>query len=147
MRSIVVIFVFLSLIAHPSWSNPNWQHKQDSVQVLAVAQTIFNEARGESYMGKLAVATVIFNRATTKNKSFMEIVMEPHQFAYSTPKERPLKSYQECLTISRSLHDGSFRPLGSWNCFFNPDKCTPYWFKKMANKCRIGHHLFGKIKL
>ena len=120
----------------------------DSQDVIDVAWTIYNEAKGETYHGKCAVATVIYNRAMTKRKTYQAIVKEPNQFAYFEPSDDIDNTYyDQCLFLSRKMHNGKFEPLDNWNCFFNPDKCTPYWYKTMTNKSIIDHHLFGVIRL
>jgi spore germination cell wall hydrolase CwlJ-like protein len=47
----------------------------------AIALTIYGEARGESWEGKLAVGFVIMNRSRLWKKSIKEIVYAPNQFS------------------------------------------------------------------
>lgn len=43
--------------------------------------TVAMEAEGESYLGKLAVAFVIVNRAEYRGKSISDVVFEPYAFS------------------------------------------------------------------
>jgi spore germination cell wall hydrolase CwlJ-like protein len=119
--------------------------------VIDVAWTIWAEARGETTAGRRAVATVIYNRSKQSNKTLQQVVRAPKQFSpwnapcakakvYNTPV------FKECLRLSMNLHNGRFKPDGTWTHFFNPDLCHPYWFKDMTDVVIIGHHVFGTIK-
>src|ERR1043165_6216488 len=48
---------------------------------LAIARTVYGEARGEPLTGQQAVASVILNRARGSGKSPAEVAAAPHQFA------------------------------------------------------------------
>jgi len=134
-------FIMFVVLFHSLFANG------ESQDVLDVAYTIYREAEGESYRGKCGVATVIYNRAMTKRKTYQQIVKEPRQFAYPNPTETNNIYFNQCLFLSQQLHSGDFVPLDNWNAFFNPDKCTPYWYKTMTNLCIIDHHQFGCIDL
>ena len=133
--------LILFILTHPLFANGEHLY----TDVLDVAQTIYNEAQGESYEGKCAVATVIFNRAINKDKTYQQVVKQSKQFAYSIPIIMDNIYYDQCLEISKQLHAGTFVPLDNWNMFFNPDKCTPYWYKSMTNIHIIQHHKFGTL--
>jgi spore germination cell wall hydrolase CwlJ-like protein len=117
---------------------------------LDVAWTIYKEAEGELSYGQRAVATVIYNRSVRRNLSYSQVVRQPQQFSPWNSGKEPSVYYNEvfeyCMKISEELHNGTFVPMGPWDHFFNPDKCTPYWYKFMTNRCIIGHHLFGIVK-
>jgi len=117
--------------------------------ILDVAWTIYMEARGESRSGKLAVASVIHNRANSQNKTCGQIVRnKPYQFSCwfnGKPELYFNETFEQCLYISKVLHRGTFQPLDDWNHFFNPQLCNPSWGVAMVNKCLIGNHLFGTI--
>ena len=47
-----------------------------------IAMTVWGEARGESFQGKLAVAYVICNRMTKAQTSACAVVLKPWQFSF-----------------------------------------------------------------
>ena len=48
-----------------------------------IARVIYQEARGEKFIGKIAVGATILNRSAMWGRDILDIVMEPHQYAYS----------------------------------------------------------------
>lgn len=121
-----------------------------SDSVLDVAWTIYKEAEGESYVGKRAVATVIYNRSKTRHKTFSQIVRQPKQFSPwnsgAEPRYYPDIEFKKCLIISKQMHNGTFIPIDNWDHFYNPQKCSPYWSKNLVNFRIIGNHKFGLLK-
>ena len=116
---------------------------------IDIAWTIYMESRGEPMVGKLAVATVIYNRSIEKGISCGEVVRsKPYQFSCwkkSKPRLINNKVFSECLFIANMLHRGSFQPMDDWNHFFNASLCNPYWKDSMVNIRVIGNHTFGTI--
>ena len=50
-------------------------------ELFLVSTTVAMEAEGEPYRGKLAVAYVIFNRASSTNKSVISVIFSPYAFS------------------------------------------------------------------
>lgn len=123
---------------------------------FTITYTLYKEAGGESHIGKLAVATVIYNRKT-KTQSFSDVCLKKKQFScWNNIKNvnRPTlklsnnmdwNSWDECFKIAVSMTDGTFKPIGNWNQYYNPNKCSPSWENKMKNIKIIGNHKFGKL--
>ena len=119
-----------------------------------VADTLYLEARGEGADGIRAVATVIYNRAKAKNKSFEAICLQPKQFScwngsksrVITPKnDLDRKAYNLCIKIEESLLNGNFEPLGDWTHYYAYKVCAPKWARG-AKTTTIGNHKFLKTK-
>lgn len=115
-----------------------------------VAWTIWAEARGESYQGKVAVATVIYNRAMERRLTYQEVCKQRLQFSCWNGKKSvtyPVKNkmFKQCLEISKQLHSGMFNPTSNWNHYYNPSLCNPSWGTKMYNVKIIGNHRFGRL--
>ena len=51
------------------------------IQLLTMALTVAQEAGGEPYQGKLAVAYVIRNRAKRSGQSYTDVCLKPWQFS------------------------------------------------------------------
>ena len=115
-----------------------------------VANTLYFEARGEPERGLRAVATVIYNRAQNKGKTFEAVCLQPFQFScWNTSKTRKIvpkghfdiKAYEKCLSIENELLKGNFKPLGTWTHYYNPRLCSPKWARGVES-VQIGSHVF-----
>lgn len=121
-------------------------------EVLAVAYALYQEARGESYAGKLAVASVIYNRAHIRGLTFSGAVFQPHQFAVDSGTDLELwlssprnpadaDALKECLDIAGEVVNGLFTPSGRWTHFHSGDT-PPTYFATAYDKQKIGGHWF-----
>ena len=113
-----------------------------------IADTIYTEAGGEPYLGKLAVATTIFNRAQLTSQSPLDIVNTPKQYCRrrTSFRQRLSAEYHDCLELATALYKMQLTPLDNWTHFYAYKKSTPYWASTMTNKKVIGNHVFGKVK-
>ncbi len=128
-------------------------------RALAIV-TIYQEAQGESYLGKLAVAEVIRNRMLLKYASDGTVagtVLRPMQFSGWNAKDpgrvRAVQIddidpiVQECAKAWDEASAGSNTVKGAV-LYYNPDPklvpVTPDWAKPHSSKevARIGHHVF-----
>lgn len=129
--------------------------------LIVIALTIFLEASGEPPAGRLAVAEVIANRARERNIPAAEVCLQRFQFSpWNAGQDVVLSRYaagryiktqhdqqifDECLNLARIIEAGNM-PIGhGWNYFFNPQKCSPSWGKKMRNSEMVGNHQFGTL--
>lgn len=115
-----------------------------SSDVILLAKLINAEAIGENYLGKLAVANVVFNRATINNESIKEIIYAPKQFCGVKTKRFKQHPPSECIRASYEILSGK-RVLSSNTYYFlNPKTCNKAWKRKLSQKlnCKIGNHNF-----
>ncbi len=128
----------------------------DGVETLA--RTIWGEARGESDAGKIAVASVVRNRATAGLLSgwpsdIAGVCTQRLQFSCwnSNDPNRPLllsvteadPTYARCLEIAAGVVSGTIPDnTGGATCYYNPAVVTPSWAASMTVTARIGNHLF-----
>jgi len=107
---------------------------------LCLAMAIYHEARGESLIGRQAVAEVVINRA--EDSSICKVVFAPNQFSWSRRHKLPppdSNTWQECLSIAKhSLIVKSNHTHGA--TFFNT-KSIGVRFNK-ERKATIGGHVF-----
>lgn len=126
---------------------------------LAVV-TIMQEAAGESYLGKVAVAEVILNRMKQKYSSDGTVagtVLKPYQFSgWNTADPGRIRNIraddedrvvQECVRAWEEAKHGSDTVKGAV-LYYNPDPrlvpVTPDWAKphSAVQVATIGHHVF-----
>ncbi len=141
-----ILFNLGSLYRSPSEPEP-LPPKADG-DLLLLAQLISAEARGEPYLGQVAVGGVVLNRIKSPlfPNTIRAVIYQPNQFSpvrdgsiNQTPTESGLKAAQEAL----AGHDPSRGAI----FFYNPAICSPEGLKYMQTRTitvKIGRHIFAK---
>lgn len=115
-----------------------------SNDVYILAKMISGEARGEPYIGQVAVGAVIMNRVKSSKfpDSVYGVCFQPGAFDavrdgqyYSAPTESALKAARAAL----SGWDPTYGALYYWN----PATATSKWIWSRKIMLRIGKHVFG----
>ena len=127
-----------------------------------MAKTIYGEARGEykKYGEKSleAVGHVIMNRANNYKSSIEAICLQPWQFSCWNKKdpnrqilenldlENPI--YKLCYVISKKIICNEYEDItnGATHYYSSYMKKPPYWAYNENPICKIGHHIFFKLK-
>ncbi|MCG7380488.1 cell wall hydrolase [Paenibacillus sp. ACRSA] len=114
------------------------------IQLNLLARTIYSESRGEPYHGMVAVGAVVLNRLKSPEfpTSLVEVITEPLAFTVISNGQFWLKPQQRAFRAAREALKGKDPSLGSLY-FFNPDKATSTWVKRLRIKLRIGNHVFA----
>lgn len=121
-----------------------------------ISYTLYAEARGEPFKGKMAVAAVIQTRARRSNTSLAETCLKDKQFScwndlnavpdfYSTGEgiqPDDLQARSDCYGIAWVLIT-STRDWDYLTHFYNPEKAMPSWAGDLKGKRVIGNHVFG----
>jgi len=116
-----------------------------SNDVYVLSKIIAGEARGESYLGQVAVGAVIVNR--TKNPNFPNsvygVVFEPGAFDavsdgqyYRAPKADAVKAARVAIN--------GWDPTGGALYYWNPATATSKWIWSRPIIARIGMHVFAR---
>lgn len=114
-----------------------------SNDIRLMANAVHGEARGEPYIGKVAVAAVILNR--THSPSFPDtpagVIFEPGAFTavadgqiWLTPDEESKKAVRDAIN--------GWDPTDGAIYYFNPDTATSGWIWSRPQVKRIGKHIF-----
>lgn len=115
-----------------------------SNDVYVLSKIISGEARGESYLGQVAVGAVIINRVKNPNfpNSVYGVVFEPGAFTavsdgqyYSPPSASSVKAAQAAIN--------GWDPSGGSLYYWNPSTATSRWIWSRKIIARIGKHVFG----
>lgn len=113
--------------------------------IYIMAQVVYGESRGEPYKGKVAVASVILNRA--RNKKFPKTIQQviKQKGAFSCVKNGTIKvtPTEECYSAVFDALKG-IDPTNNALFFYNPQIATCSWMKntKKENQKSIGRHVF-----
>ncbi|ARA99332.1 spore cortex-lytic enzyme [Geobacillus thermodenitrificans] len=116
---------------------------QNDIQLMANA--VYGEARGEPYIGQVAVAAVILNRL--QHPSFPDtvagVIFQPGAFTavadgqiWLTPNETARKAVLDAIN--------GWDPSGGAIYYFNPATATSAWIWSRPQIKRIGQHIFCK---
>jgi hypothetical protein len=123
-----------------------------------ISYTLYAEARGEPFKGKMAVAAVIQTRSRRSNISLTEACQQEKQFScwngltavpgfYAAGEgfqPDDLQARSDCYGIAWVLMT-SPRKWDYLTHFYNPSKAAPSWADELRGKRVIGNHVFGFI--
>jgi spore germination cell wall hydrolase CwlJ-like protein len=114
-----------------------------------LARLVEAEAKGESYEGKVAVATVVLNRVESPEfpDTVTNVINEVVGNAYAfTPvqngeinkpaSDESIRAVEEALTRKDRIHDSIY--------FYNPEIATDTWIRSREVVKTIGNHVFAK---
>lgn len=114
---------------------------ENDIQLMA--QAVYGEARGEPYIGQVAIAAVILNRlnSPTFPNTVAGVIYEPQAFTavadgqiYNTPNESARKAVLDAINGQD--------PTGGATYYFNPDTATNAWIWSRPQIKKIGKHIF-----
>ncbi|WP_406600328.1 spore cortex-lytic enzyme [Metabacillus sediminilitoris] len=114
---------------------------QNDIQLIANA--VHGEARGEPYIGQVAVAAVILNRvkSPTFPNTVSGVIFEPLAFTavadgqiWLTPNETSKKAVLDAIN--------GWDPTENALYYFNPDTATSSWIWGRPQIKQIGKHIF-----
>ena len=109
-----------------------------------ITRAVYSEARGESYAGQAAVASVILNRVEDPRfpNTVKGVVFEPWAFTavhdgqfWLQPDQTARKAVQDALQ--------GWDPTGGAVFYYNPSKVTSHWIYSRQIITRIGKHYFA----
>ncbi len=114
---------------------------ENDIQLMSNA--VYGEARGEPYIGQVAVAAVILNRlnSATFPNTISGIIFEPLAFTavadgqiWLTPNEQARRAVLDAIN--------GMDPSDGATYYFNPDTATSKWIWGRPQIKRIGKHIF-----
>lgn len=113
--------------------------------IKLMANAVYGEARGEPYVGQVAVAAVILNRVESPSfpNTVSGVIFQPGAFTavadgqiWLTPNDTALKAVQDALS--------GYDPTGGCIYYFNPATATSKWIWSRPQVKTIGKHIFCK---
>ncbi|MCB8816269.1 spore cortex-lytic enzyme [Desulfosporosinus shakirovi] len=116
-----------------------------NIDTNLLARAVSAEARGEPYIGQVAVAAVILNRIKDPAfpKTVADIIYQPRAFSSVddgqinlTPSASSIRAAQEAISGSD--------PSGGAVFFFNPAKTSNKYIWSRPQIKQIGNHMFTK---
>lgn len=113
--------------------------------IRLMAQAVYGEARGEPYIGQVAVAAVILNRTLSSSfpNTISGVIFQPGAFTavadgqiWLTPNDTSLKAVRDAIN--------GWDPSGEALYYFNPETATSAWIWTRPQIKQIGRHIFCK---
>lgn len=113
--------------------------------IKLMSNAVYGEARGEPYIGQVAVAAVILNRVESPlfPKTVSGVIFEPGAFT-------AVADGQIWLTPNQTARDAVMDAINGWDpsgnalYYFNPATATSKWIWSRPQIKRIGKHIFCK---
>lgn len=113
--------------------------------VNLMANAVFGEARGEPYIGQVAVSAVIINRVADPRfpNNISDVIFQPGAFTavsdgqiWLTPNETAKKAVIDAINGWDPTHGALY--------YFNPETATSAWIWSRPQIGKIGKHIFCK---
>lgn len=126
-------------------STSNSSSNSNSNNVNLIAKAIYGEARGEPYIGQVAVGAVIMNRV--KSSSFPNTISG---VIYQSGAFDAVSDGQINLTPDSTAKKAAQDAINGWDpsygaiYYFNPDTATNKWIWSRPLTVKIGKHRFCK---
>ncbi len=112
--------------------------------IKLMSNAVYGEARGEPYIGQVAVAAVIINRLNSASfpNDVAGVIFEPRAFTavadgqiWLQPNETARKAVLDAIN--------GWDPTGGSTYYFNPDTATSGWIWTRPQVIQIGKHIFA----
>lgn len=118
--------------------------KQSSSDLYLLAKCVHAEARGEPYVGKVAVAAVILNRVKSSKfpNTIAGVIYQPYAFTAVTDGQINLEPDKSAYNAARDAMNGWDPTYGSL-FYYNPAKTTSKWIYSRQVVTTIGDHVFA----
>jgi spore germination cell wall hydrolase CwlJ-like protein len=119
--------------------------KHNVADIRCLAENIYHEARGEPFIGQLAVAQVTVNRfqSNRHGNSICAVVHQRKQFSWTTKKPRVRDSvrWQTSYTMAQFVLLGAVMPNFLAH-FYHTRAVNPKWNQDKHVIRIIGNHVF-----
>lgn len=128
----------------PAWSPAANARTRDRNGTWLLAKVIAGEARGEPYLGKVAVGAVLLNRVQSSAfpDTLAGVVYQPLAFESVSNGQYNRPVDEESLRAARQAMNG-WDPTNGALFFWNPAKRVSPWIWTRNITMRVGRHVFG----
>lgn len=109
-----------------------------------LARTVHGEARGEPYVGKVAVAAVALNRVRSSSfpNTLAGVIYQPLAFTAVADGQINLTPNKDSINAARDALNG-WDPTYGCLYYWNPATATSKWIWSRKVTLKIGKHWFG----
>ena len=116
-----------------------------SSDLYLLAKVVYGEARGEPYLGQVAVAAVVLNRVKSPDfpNTISGVVYQPWAFTCVNDGQINLTPDQTAINAARDAMNG-WDPTNGALYYYNPETATSQWVQGLTIHMTIGRHVFAK---
>ena len=109
-----------------------------------LAKVIYAEARGESYMGQVAIAAVVLNRVEDSRfpNTIAGVIYQPWAFTAVNDGQINLEPNQKAYQAADDALNG-WDPTYGCVYYYNPQTATSKWIWTTKKVTQIGKHVFA----
>ncbi|KPU45894.1 spore cortex-lytic enzyme precursor [Oxobacter pfennigii] len=137
----------LSVTAFKSNESNNFKYELTDDEVELIAKVVYAESKGEPFIGKIAVASVIINRLSHPEfpKTIKDVIYEKNAFSCLDERYMDINPDAESyMAVDEALRGND--PTDDAIFYYNPKSATSTWMKNATkNKpTTIGRHVFFK---
>ena len=117
---------------------------QSSSDLYLLAKCVYAEARGEPYVGQVAVAAVILNRVKSPEfpNTIAGVIYQPYAFTAVSDGQINLEPDQTAYNAARDAMNG-WDPTYGCLFYYNPATATSSWIWSRQTVVTIGEHVFA----
>jgi N-acetylmuramoyl-L-alanine amidase len=110
----------------------------------SLAKVVFGEARGEPFVGQVAIAAVVLNRVESDKfgSTVNEVIFEPGAFTAVSDGQYYLQPNNEAYQAAQAAIDG-WDPTNDAIYYWNPATATNKWIWSRPITITIGKHVFA----
>ncbi len=121
------------------------QSSQNSNDLYLLAKCVHAEARGEPYVGQVAVAAVILNRVEDPNfpNSIYGVIYQPWAFTAVQDGQIDLEPNETAYKAAQDALNG-WDPTYGCLYYYNPKTATSQWMFNKETTLVIGQHAFAR---
>ena len=116
-----------------------------SGDLYLLAKVVYGEARGEPYLGQVAVAAVVLNRVKSPDfpNTISGVVYQPWAFTCVQDGQVNLTPDQSAINAARDALNG-WDPTSGALYYYNPKTATSKWVQGLTIHMTIGQHVFAR---
>ena len=120
-----------------------YMSSQESYDLYLLAKCVHAEARGESYIGKVAVAAVILNRVDSPDfpNTVYGVIYQPWAFTCTHDGQIDLEPDNASYQAAQDALNG-WDPTYGCIYYYNPEIATSSWIFNREIVTTIGDHVF-----
>lgn len=120
-------------------------NKATPQEVELLARAVYSEARGEPFMGQVAVAAVILNRVQSPDfpNTIAGVIYQPWAITAVQDGQFWLTPNQAAYTAAEQALQGVDPTMGALY-YYNPITATNQWIRSRQILTGIGNHVFAK---
>jgi len=137
----LLVFILLLLIYSPAAMT---HYNKSNKEINCLAEVIYHEARGEPYVGQLAVGQVVLNRVKRKEypDSICKVMFQKDQFPW-TKKWKRFTAPKDFISIANYVISGKHVLKDFKATHFHATYVDPKW--KLTKVAIIGNHIFYSL--